>query len=224
MDAKQLIEHLQQTPGFIQRLRELMTPGNHGYSEVPTSSGFGPRSPLNERAMGLADLEAAFIGNLAKYCIAIGTIPPHSLKGLWFIDGECKGIHTYGLKTLPALIRHLIHWAPYIIGTEGVEDLLRAGQETRWYSKRTLPNEQPETWLTQKQAEEHTGRTRWTLWQWRTNGTVRHKKDQYGTIYLKEDLDLMMEIMRGNQIRGMRGWTQTTPNGTANNNPTPPLN
>ena len=224
MDTKALIEHLADTPSYIARHRELMTPGNLGYSGAPTSKGFGPKSPCNEHAMGLADLEAAFIGNLAKYCIAIGAIPPHSLKGLWFIDGECKGIHTYGLQTLPALIRHLIHWAPYIIGTEGVEELLKAGEETRWYSKRTLPNEQKETWLTQKQAEEHTGRTRWTLWQWRTNGTVRHKKDQYGTIYPKQDLDLMMEIMRGNQIRGMRGWTQTTPNGAANNNPTPPLN
>lgn len=223
MDAQQLKEHLAETPAYIARLRELMTPGNCGYSDVPTSSGFGPRSPLNEHAMGLADMEAAFIGNLARYCMAMRTVPPHPLKGLWFIDGECKGIHTYGLKTLPALIRHLIHWAPYIIGTEGIQDILKAGEETRWYTKRTLPGEQKETWLTQKQAEAHTGRTRWTLWQWRTNGTVRHKKDEYGTIYLKQDLDLMLEIKRGNQIRGMKGWTQTTPGGSATSTPTPKL-
>lgn len=223
MNVEQLIEHLAETPSYIARHRELMTPGNLGYSEVPTSSGFGPRSPINEHAMGLADMEAAFIGNLARYCMAIGTIPPHSLKGLWFVDYECKGIHTYGLRELPALIRHLIHWAPYIIGTEGVDDLLKAGEETRWYTKRTLPGEQKEAWLTQKQAEEYTGRGRWALWEWRKEGIVRHRKDEYGTIYLKQDLDLMLEIKRGNQIRGMKGWTQTTPGGGASNNPTSQL-
>lgn len=223
MDTQQLKEHLAETPSYIARLRELMTPGNHGYSDAPASRGFGPKSPCNEYAMDLADMEAAFIGNLAKYCIAIGTIPPHSLKGLWFIDGECKGIHTYGPKTLPALINHLTEWAEEITATEGINKLLKAGEETRWYTKRTLPGEQKETWLTQKQAEEYTGRTRWALWQWRTHGTIRHQKDQYGTIYLKQDLELMLEIKRGNQIRGMKGWTQTTTGGNANNNPTPQL-
>lgn len=211
MDAKQLQQHLKETPEYIARLRELMTPGNHGYSDTPTNRGFGPRSPLDEHALDLADMEAAFVGNLAYYCMAIGTIPRHSLRGLWLINGECKGLHTYGLRELPALINHLTHWAPHIIGTEGIDDLLKAGEETRWYTKRTLPNEQQETWLTQKQAEQHTGRTRWTLWQWRTNGTVRHHKDEHGTIYLKEDLDLMLEIMQGNKIRGMKGWTQNYP-------------
>lgn len=212
MDAKQLIEHLEETPSYIARLRELMTPTNHGYSDVPTSSGFGPRSPLNEHAMGLADMEAAFIGNLAYYCIAMGAIPLHSLKGLWFVDHECKGIHTYGLKTLPALVRHLIHWAPYIIGTEGVDDLLKAGEETRWYTKRTLPSEQQDEWITQKQAEELTGRAYKTLWTWRNEGIVRHHKNKYGIVYNKQDLELMKQIREENQKVGRKGLKRKTKN------------
>lgn len=223
MDAQHLKKHLAETVGYILRLRELMTPGNHGYSDAPASRSFGPKSPCNEYAMDLADMEAAFIGNLAKYCITMGSIPPHSLRGLWFINGECKGIHTNGLATLPQIINHLLQHIEEILNTERTQDLLKAGEETRWYTKRTLPNEQKETWITQKQAEEYTGRTRWALWQWRKEGTIRHHKDEHGTIYLKADLDLMLEIKRGNQIRGMKGWTQTTTDGSTKNKPTPQL-
>ena len=212
MDTQKLTEHLAETPSYIARHRELMTPGNLGYSDVPTSKGFGPKSPLNEHAMQLGDLEAAFVGNLARHCMILGTIPPHPLKGLWFIDGECKGIHTYGLKTLPALIRHLIHWAPHIIGTEGIQDILKAGEETRWYTKRTLPGEQKETWITQKQAEELTGRAYKTLWTWRKEGIVRHHKNKYGIVYNKQDLELMEKIRRENQKVGRKGLKRNTKN------------
>lgn len=212
MDAQKLTEHLKETPHYIAHLRELMTPGNHGYSEVPTSRGFGPRTPLNEHAMHLADMEAAFIGNLAKYCIAMGTIPPHSLKGLWFINSECKGLHTYGLRELPTLINHLTHWAPYIIGTEGIDDLLKAGEETRWYTKHTLTHEQQDEWITQKQAEQLTGRAYKTLWTWRNQGIVRHHKNKYGIVYNKQDLELMAKIRRENQKVGRNGLKNNTKN------------
>lgn len=212
MDTKALIEHLADTPSYIARHRELMTPTNLGYSEVPTSSGFGPRTPLNEHAMHLGDMEAAFVGNLARYCMAMGTVPPYPLKGLWFVDGECKGIHTYGLQTLPALISHLTYWAPYIIGTEGIQDILKAGEETRWYTKRTLPGEQQDEWVTQKQAEELTGRAYKTLWTWRKEGIVRHHKNKYGIVYNKQDLELMKQIREENQKVGRKGLKRNTKN------------
>ena len=212
MDTKALIEHLTDTPSYIARHRELMAPTNLGYSDMPTSSGFGPRTPLNEHAMHLADMEAAFIGNLARYCMEMGTIPPHSLKGLWFVDHECKGIHTYGLKTLPALINHLTYWAPHIIGTEGIQDILKAGEETRWYTKRTLPGEQQDEWITQKQAEELTGRAYKTLWTWRKEGIVRHHKNKYGIVYNKQDLELMKQIREENQKVGRKGLKRNTKN------------
>lgn len=212
MDTQKLTKHLEETPGYIARIRELMTPGNHGYSDTPTNRGFGPKSPCNDHAMHLADMEAAFVGNLAYYCMTIGTIPRHSLRGLWFINGECKGLHTYGLRELPALINHLIYWAPYIIGTEGIQDLLKAGEETRWYTKRTLPSEQQDEWVTQKQAEELTGRAYKTLWTWRNEGIVRHHKNKYGIVYNKQDLELMAKIREENQKVGRKGLKRNTEN------------
>lgn len=212
MDTKQLQEHLKGTPHYIALLRQHMTPGNLGYTDAPAPSGFGPKSPCNEHAMHLADLEAAFIGNLARYCIAMGTIPPHTLKGLWFINGECKGLHTYGLRELPALINHLTHWAPYIIGTEGIDDLLKAGEETRWHTKHTLPSEQQDEWITQKQAEELTGRAYKTLWTWRKEDIVRHHKNKHGIVYNKQDLELMKKIREENQKVGRKGLKRNTKN------------
>lgn len=193
MDSQLLKEHLQQTAGFVERHRELMTPGNLGYSDVPTSSGFGPQSPFNEHALQLGDLEAAFAGNLARYCMVLGSIPPHSLKGLWFVDGECKGVHTYGLPHLRRLVNHLIDWAEEIINTEGVEPLLRAGEDTRRYSKKLCPQE-TDRWLTIEQAMELTGRAKFTINQWRLKGWVQCLDDRWGIMYSKAGLETVMAM------------------------------
>ena len=183
-----------------------MHPGGVGYSDTPTFGGFSPKSPCSDHAMELGDMEAAFVGNLARYCMVIGTIPRHSLKGLWWVNGECKGISTHNedAATLPiqGLINHLIYWAPYIIGTEGVDELLRAGQETRWYSQKMFPHETGE-WVNEDKAIDITGRTKKTLWEWRKAGTVRNIKYEHGISYYKADLELMMEIKRGNMLRGV---------------------
>ena len=187
-----------------------MHPGGVGYSDTPTFGGFGPKSPCSDHAMELGDMEAAFVGNLARYCMALGTIPRHSLKGLWWVNGECKGISTHDedAATLPiqGLINHLIYWAPYIIGTEGVDELLRAGEETRWYSRKMFPNETGE-WVSEDKAIDITGRTVQTLREWRRSGGVRFLKDRAGIEYYRQDLELMMEIKRGNMNRAMRGWS-----------------
>ena len=174
-----------------------MQPGGVGYSDTPSFGGFGPKSPCSDHAMELGDMEAAFVGNLARYCMAIGTIPRHSLKGLWWVNGECKGILTYDedAATLPiqGLINHLAYWAPYIIGTEGVEELLRAGEETRWYSKKMFPNENTE-WVGIEEAERITGRARKTIQDWRREGWIETLDDNWGTMYARDGLEAIMEM------------------------------
>ena len=185
-----------------------MLPGGVGYSDTPSFGGFSPKSPCSDHAMELGDMEAAFVGNLARYCMALGTVPRHSLKGLWWVDGECKGLGVVDwesdVEPIQSLINHLIYWAPYIIGTEGVEELLRAGEETRWYSRKMFPHEDVKEWVSEDEAMTITGRSKWTLWEWRKAGTVRNIKDEHGISYRKEDLELMMEIKRGNMMRGVR--------------------
>ena len=174
-----------------------MQPGGVGYSDTPSFGGFSPKSPCSDHAMELGDMEAAFVGNLARYCMAIGTIPRHSLKGFWWVNGECKGISTYNedAATLPiqGLINHLTYWAPYIIGTEGVDELLRAGEETRWYSKKMFPQEDNQ-WLTLEQACELTGRARKTIQDWKREGWLETLDDNWGVMYSRTGLETIKEM------------------------------
>ena len=174
-----------------------MQPGGVGYSDTPSFGGFGPKSPCSDHAMELGDMEAAFVGNLARYCMAIGTIPRHSLKGFWWVNGECKGISTHNedAATLPiqGLINHLIYWAPYIIGTEGVDELLRAGEETRQYSKGMFPQEDTR-WVGIEEAQRITGRAKFTINQWRLKGWIETLDDNWGVMYSRPGLETIMEM------------------------------
>ena len=174
-----------------------MLPGGVGYSDTPTFGGFSSKSPCSDHAMELGDMEAAFVGNLARYCMALGTIPRHSLKGLWWVNGECKGILTYDedAATLPiqGLINHLIYWAPYIIGTEGVDELLKAGEETRQYSKGMFPQEDTR-WVGIEEAAKITGRRPETIRQWKWKGWVETLDDNWGVMYSRAGLETIMEM------------------------------
>ena len=174
-----------------------MLPGGVGYSDTPTFGGFSSKSPCSDHAMELGDMEAAFVGNLARYCMALGSIPRHSLKGLWWVNGECKGISTYDedAATLPiqGLINHLIYWSPYIIGTEGVDELLRAGEETRQYSKGMFPQEDTR-WVGIEEAQRITGRAKFTINQWRLKGWIETLDDNWGVMYSRPGLETIMEM------------------------------
>lgn len=217
IDAQQLTEHIKQTPTYIRRHRGRMIPGGIGYSDTPAFGGFGSKSPCSDHAMELADMEAAFLGNLAHYCIQIGTVPPVSLKPFWFVNGTCLGLRALGhdedeiniwgehtgydyLAPLYPIVDHLVRYVPFILGTEGVEELLEAGQETRWYSKKMFPEEEDD-WIDEPTAMELVGRTVQTLREWRRSGTVRFIKDKQSILYKKDDLQLMAEIREGNRMR-----------------------
>ena len=174
-----------------------MLPGGVGYSDTPTFGGFSSKSPCSDHAMELGDMEAAFVGNLARYCMALGTIPRHSLKGLWWVNGECKGISTHNedAATLPiqGLVNHLIYWSPYIIGTEGVEELLRAGEETRQYSKGMFPQEDTR-WVGIEEAKRITGRKARTIRLWKEKGWIETLDDNWGVMYSRAGLETIMQM------------------------------
>ena len=118
-----------------------------------------------------------------------------------FFSGEFTG-YDY-LHKIRKVVDHLIRFADEVMDTTGVEDLLSAGEDTRWYSLKMFPSE-GEEWVSEERAMDITGRSKWTLWEWRKSGTVRFVKDEQGIEYYKPDLDLMMEIKRGNMLRGVR--------------------
>lgn len=218
MDVVELDKHLLETPSFIRRHRGRMISGAPGYQDIVVFQGFGPQSPVNEDAMEMADLEAAFIGNLARYCMAMGTVPRIPIKGFWWVNGECKGMKCAMIEDefdlmgnfngvdvlapITAVVEHLRAHAGAVLETEGVEPIVRAGEHTRWYSLKMFPQEDDE-WLSEDRARDYTGRAGYTLWEWRKSGSVEFIKDDRGISYKKSDLDTMMEIKRGNMLRAM---------------------
>lgn len=167
--------------------------------------------------MEMADMEAAFIGNLARYCMDMGTVPLKARKGFYWVRGVCRGMKCamiedefdlHGrhdgsdvLAPIQGMVDHLRTHLGAVLETEGVQDILKAGQETRWYSLKAFPNED-DSWLTEEQAQDYTGRTQRCLQQWRKSGVISSIKDKSGVLYRKIDLDMQMEIVRGNMVRG----------------------
>ena len=192
---------MQATPAMIKRHRSRMMPGGVGYSDTPTFGGFGPKSPCSEHAMELGDLEAAFVGNLARYCMHMGTLPLFSLRGLWWVNGECKGLGVVDWDTdvgpIIPLIHHMQHYAPFIVGTEGVEDMLQAGRETRWYSEKMFPTEMGD-WITVKKAAHLADRTPETIIEWINSGSVRSIIGVSYREVFEPDIYKMLEIVREN--------------------------
>lgn len=152
--------------------------------------------------MELGDLEAAFVGNLARYCMVMGTLPPFSLRGLWWVNGECKGLGVVDWDTdvepIIPLIHHMQHYAPFIVGTEGVEDLLQAGRETRWYSEKMFPQEAGE-WIDLEEASKIADRTPRTVLRWAESGSIRSLGDSEYIEVLKQDVQQMGSIIHENR-------------------------
>lgn len=112
MDAEQFDALLKDTPIAIVRHRTNTEKGGIGYTDTPTVGGFEPSLPMNYDAMDAADMEAAWIGNVMKHCVNMGSIPTlrlnpfygqshHNLdhvhstwwgRTFWWVNGRCKGL------------------------------------------------------------------------------------------------------------------------------------
>ena len=223
-DAQELTEHLQLSCAMIRRHRSRMIPGGIGYSDNPTFGGFGPKSPCNESAMEMGDMEAAFVGNLARYCIARGSIPAIPLKGFWWVNGVCRGVGGSGmdedeigffsgeftgydyLHKIRKVVNHLVNHAEAVMQTSGVEDLLSAGEDTRWYSLKMFPMEgsaEESEWVTLHEAMKLTGRGKETLRNWALAGGVARIGTGDESLFNRLDLETYMKIVRENMLRGV---------------------
>lgn len=112
MDAEQFDTLLKDTPIAIVRHRTNTEKGGIGYTDTPTVGGFEPSLPMKYDAMDAADMEAAWIGNVMKHCVNMGSIPTlrlnpfygqshHNLdhvhstwwgRTFWWVNGRCKGL------------------------------------------------------------------------------------------------------------------------------------
>ena len=170
--------------------------------------------------MEMGDLEAAFVGNLARYCMAMGTIPRRPLKGFWWVNGACRGVKggfdedefdLFGnpngfdyLHEVREVVQHLRTWAPAIVKTEGVEELLSAGNDVRWYSLEMFPQENPHLepeWLNLDEVMKLTGRTFRTIRNWSEEGSVTAIGAGRDAIYNRQDIQAHMKLVQENLVR-----------------------
>lgn len=149
MDTTELRQHLTETHEYIERARwaylENQTLTIPDPEELKTFHGFGPKPPSNLNALELADMEAAFIGNLYDYVTAYGIVPQVANNAFWRRNtGEVLGLKPSGIKEdaegeyypeLSKVIQHLKAYAGEVVMTFGVDEILRAGLQTRFVSK-----------------------------------------------------------------------------------------
>ena len=174
----------------------------------------------------LADAEAAHLGNVARTCIRRGTIPPVSLRPLWFTNrGKCIGLRIIGhdddefdidgnhtgpdyLEPLYPIVQHLKAYAGEVIETEGIAWLLYEWETTRDVYHEMYPIEDP-GWITLSEATSLSGRSEKTINDWRRSGwiSVLSEKGQ-DTLYSREGIELVSEGLSNKR-------TANLPNGKA---------
>lgn len=170
----------------------------------------------------LADAEAAHLGNVARTCIRRGTIPPVSLRPLWFTNrGKCIGLRIIGhdddefdidgnhtgpdyLEPLYPIVQHLKAYAGEVVETDGVGWLLYEWETTRDVYHEMYPIEDPD-WVTAEQGARMVGRSAKTLNDWRREGFVEVLDDGLGeTLYSLSGLKATVAAMKSNETKGGR--------------------
>lgn len=204
LDAQQLRDHLDAVPEYVERFRHeyLTNSGRVVADDVPIAGEFASKSPGNDNAQEVADAEAAFVGNLARYCMAMGSIPRKTLRGFWWVDGECKGIlgsshYDDALEALPYLwqaVRHIKAYAAEVLETEGVEPILQAGLWTRSHSVFYFPFTQ-KSWVTIDEACAIADRKKDTIQRWRQHGWVEQIDDDSGVMLNEDHVRFVADIL-----------------------------
>jgi hypothetical protein len=169
--------------------------------------------------MDLADTEAACLGNIALTCMRRGTIPPVSLRPLWFTNrGKCIGLRLIGhdedefdlfgnhtgedyLAPLFPIVSRLKAYAAEVVETEGVEWLLYEWEHVRDLYHEMYPTEAPE-WGSAEEAAKLCGRSVYTIRDWRYQGVIRCLTEGGPIQYCLDDVMKMAKIKTENMHRG----------------------
>ena len=148
--------------------------------------------------MELMDYEAASIGYIARLCMGLGTIPRYSLNSLLWRGEECIGLRVSGYdrpgKSFQGLVNHLIRYAPFIVGTDGIEHDLENARHVRAHSLQLFPQEK-DRWITKEEACEITGRSPKTVDRWRYEGWVQVIDDEHGLLFSKNGIETVVAMM-----------------------------
>lgn len=154
----------------------------------------GSKPPGNLSAQALADMEVCFVGNLIDYCVAVGSVPPVRMGCFWRdCEGGILGLRSSGIvedehgeryPDLERVISHLRAYAGEVVTTEGVGDLLRAGEVTRDIS-RFYYDKPDKNYVSVQEAARVAGRAVVTIYKWMENGWIEAIQDAHGGVIVE---------------------------------------
>ena len=199
LDAQKLRDHLSEVTEYVERARTdflhnnpLTVPHEDDPFVKPPPPGSKP--PGNLSAQALADMEVCFVGNLIDYCVAMGSVPPVRMGCFWRdCDGGILGLRPSGIvedehgeryPDLERVISHLRAYAGEVVTTEGVGDLLRAGEATRDCS-RFYYDKPDKNYVSVKEAATIAGRAVVTIYKWMENGWIESIQDANGDVIVE---------------------------------------
>lgn len=136
--------------------------------------------------------------------MSAGTIPRYSLNSLLWRGEECIGLRVSGYdkpgRSFQGLVNHLIRYAPFVVGTEGIERELQAAKDTRWHSFQFFPQES-DRWITIEEACEITGRTARTIRWWKDEGWVQVIDDEHGLLFSKNGIETVLAMKKAAKVK-----------------------
>ena len=154
----------------------------------------GSKPPGNLSAQALADMEVCFVGNLIDYCVAMGSVPPVRMGCFWRdCEGGILGLRSSGIvedehgeryPDLERVISHLRAYAGEVVTTEGVGDLLRAGEATRDILRRYY-NKPEKRYVSIAEAAKAAEVTPRTIYNWIDNQWIECIQDTFGEVIVE---------------------------------------
>lgn len=172
IDTQQIKNLLLETPDIISRHRiRLMTTSRGGQEPTSGGAGFGPRSPLNELALEMADREAEWVGKIAQLTIRNGLFKPGELdlSCFWFVNGVCRGLASSNpesdeiISRLRTVCKKLASKAEFL-ESFGAILILDYGFNVRELSLKEFPQEDTR-WLTIADVEKQYGYKKATVYE-----------------------------------------------------------
>lgn len=182
------------------RARARIEPGGDTIGDgMPHAGGFGPKAPLSHPMLDLADSLTCTLHGLCEALWGAGTMPREHLPGLWArrdigsfgrqVLGDLSG--GQGMKHVHAYVTAHAHW---IAGVPLVEDDLAAVEHVVNRGLKMFPREAPK-WVTLEQACKLSGRSKWTIKDWRKHKWVDTIKDEYGVMYSRAGIIAVTNAM-----------------------------
>lgn len=197
IDKTSFVEYIRDTPRvFAFHRYKISKPKSITYTDEVIVHPDSPQPPISLGALEWADMEAAVIGDIVKYCIAHNLIPYFSYFKLFlYRGGRCVGTRAFlegggqledAMSTVCELILEHVNKILSYADNE-LEDLIKRGESIRASSFMCFPEEKIDSakdWKTVSQLVEHFQVSERTIYRWIAAGRIPSTKwEDHDAVY-----------------------------------------